>query len=124
MNDEDIDRERILAGVKTVGSAFTVAVVVFFLTMFGSAAMVEVATLAAAVAVLGWFATVDPARLVSDGGDLEPIPFALAGLGALLVGATAVVVQTATLFLVGALAAAAPIVGVVRALPRRDDGSL
>ncbi len=98
------------------GWPLVIAGAAIWLTFFGSAGAVQVATLAAAVVAFIWFASVDPARLVGPSGRPHGMVFGLAAVGVALVVTAAVLLQTATLFLVGLVVAAAGAVGAVRAI--------
>ncbi len=93
-----------------------IAAVALWLTFFGSIGLVQVATLAAAVVAFIWFGSVDPRRLVGPSGRPHPMVFGLTALGIALVVTAAVLLQTATLFLIGLVAAVAGTVGFVRAI--------
>lgn len=89
-----------------------------YLTFFGTAGTVEVATLVATVTALIWFATVDAHRLRDDRGRPHLLLFLLALTGASLVLAATLMLRTATLFLALALVVAAVAAGLWRAVWR------
>lgn len=95
-----------------IGAAFFV----LWLTFFGTAGAVEVFTLVAAVGALIWFASVDPERLVDGNRRPHTMVFGLSLLACALVLTSMLVMQTATLFLVAAVMAAALVIGVTRAI--------
>lgn len=102
--------------LRDAGWPVAIAAGAIWLTFFGSAGAVQVATLVAAVVSLIWFASVDPARLVGPSGRPHGMVFGLAAVGVALVVTAAVLLQTATLFLVGLVVAVAGTVGAVRAI--------
>ncbi len=102
--------------VGEAGWPLAIAATAVWLTFFGSAGLVQVATLAAAVVTFIWFGSVDPARLVGPSGHPHGMVFGLTVLGVALVVTAAVLLQTATLFLVGLIVAVAGTVGFVRAV--------
>jgi hypothetical protein len=87
-----------------------------WLTFFATPGTVIVATLVAAVVVLIWFSTVDPARLCDAHGRPHFMLFGLTALGGALVVTSAVFIATPTVFLVGLVVVTAALVGIVRAL--------
>lgn len=90
--------------------------VVMWLMFFAGPGTVEVATLAAAVAALVWFATVEPSRLVDERGRPQAMLFGLAGLaGGLLLTAATLFSSSTTLLTLGA-GVTAFVTGLVRAL--------
>jgi hypothetical protein len=95
-----------------IGASFFV----LWLTFFGSAGAVEVFTLVAAVGALIWFASVDPERLVDGNRRPHPMVFGLSLLAGALVLTSMLVMQSATLFLVVAVMAAALVIGLTRAV--------
>ncbi len=112
------------AGIGTV--AF-----LLWITFFSAAGAVDIATLAVAVVMLIWFATVDPARLMDGARTPSLMLFLLALMACAFVLTAALIIGTATLFLVTFLTFSAVIVGLVRALghryrqkPETDDGIL
>lgn len=87
-----------------------------WITFYADAGFVVLATLAAVVVALIWFATVDADRLVDERGRPNLFLFGLAGLGmALLVTASALLV-TATTLLTALIGVTAVATGVVRAI--------
>lgn len=90
--------------------------VVMWLTFFAGPGTVEVATLAATVAALVWFGTVEPSRLVDDRGRPQGMLFGLAALaGGLLLTAAILLSSSTTLLTLGA-GVTALVTGLVRAL--------
>ena len=105
--------------VREVGWGALVAGGAIYLTFFGTAGSVEVATLIVAVGALIWFASVDPRRLVDDALRPRFGLFALSALGVAIVLTAALVLGTGTMLAVTAITAAAWVVGVVRAVRLR-----
>lgn len=89
-----------------------------WMMFFAGPGTVEVATLAAAVAALIWFATTDPTRLVDQAGRPHPILFGLALLGIGLLVTAAAIFASSTTFLTLVVGMTALITGVVRAVRR------
>lgn len=92
------------------------AAILIWLTFFAAAGAVEVATLAAAVVALWWFATVHPGRLTDEAGRPQLMLFGLAFLGCALLVTAAALISSATTFLILGVGAAAVVVGLVRAV--------
>ncbi len=120
------DRRRFVrdlaSGVFTVGF-------ILWLTFFGTEGFVELATLAAAVGMLIWFATVEPSRLLDGPRQPSTTLFLLALLGFALVLTAALIIGTGTLLLIALLTLLAVVVGFSRAVGHRyrqpvegDDG--
>ena len=100
-----------------------------WLTFFGTAGFVELATLAAAVALLIWFATVEPIRLMDSPRQPSVMLFLLALTGFAVVLTAALVIGTGTLLFVALLTLVSIGVGFARAVGHRyrqpiegDDG--
>jgi hypothetical protein len=100
-----------------------------WLTFFGTEGFVELATLAAAIVLLIWFATVDPIRLMDSPRQPSPMVFGLALMGFAVVLTAALIIGTGTLLLVALLTLVAVGVGFARAVGHRyrqpigdDDG--
>jgi len=117
--------------VKELASGIGIVAFILWITFFGTPGFVEIATLAVAVAMLIWFATVEPQRLTSGSSAPNSMLFLLAGLASAIVLTAALVFGTATMFLVTLLTFSAVIVGFVRALghryrqtPETEDGIL
>ncbi len=123
MNEEDLARRHLLAGLRTVGAGFVIALALIWLTLAASEGTMEVGVLVVSVGILSWFATVGAENLVDETGRLTLVPFVLAAVESILALGAAVVVQTGTLFLIALIAAAAPLVGLVRAYRGAGDGS-
>lgn len=87
-----------------------------WLTFFAGPGMVEVATLAAAVVALIWFASVDPSRLVDEQGRPHIMLFGLSVLAGGLLVTAATFISTTTTLLTLAVGAAAIVTGLVRAI--------
>lgn len=124
--DPTIDRRRFVrdlaAGIVTVGF-------VLWLTFFGTEGFVELATLAAAIAMLIWFATVEPHRLMDRPRQPSTALFLLAVTGFAIVLTAALIIGTGTLLLIALLTFVAVAVGLGRAIAYRyrqpvegDDG--
>lgn len=121
-----------LGFVKELATGVGIVAFILWLTFFGTAGFVEIATLVVAVAMLIWFATVEPARLVG-GPQAAPdsMLFLLAGMTSAIVLTATLIFASATMFLVAMLTVSAAIVGFVRALghryrqkPETEDGIL
>lgn len=114
--EEPPDRAPLRHLVRDVGWGLLVAGGALYLTFFGTAGTVEVATLAVAAAALIWFASVDPIRLVDERLRPRFAIFALAAMAGAIVLTAAVVLRTGTMFLVAIVTGTAWIVGLVRAI--------
>ena len=101
----------------------TACTALVWLMFFASAGSVIVATLAAAVATLIWFSTVDADRLRDAAGRPHPLLFGLTALAGGLVVTAAVFIPTPTVFLIGCVVIAAAVVGVVRAVRASMDAA-
>lgn len=102
---------------------------ILWLTFFGTAGFVELATLLVVVALLIWFATVDPVRLMDAPNRPSLMLFFLGLVGCGLVLTAALILETGTLLLIAVLTLIALGVGLSRALafryrqpPEVDDG--
>ncbi len=100
-----------------------------WLTFFGTEGFVELATLAAAVVMLIWFATVEPSRLMDSPRQPSVMLFLLAAMGFAVVLTAALILRTGTLLFVALLTLVAVGVGFARAVGHRyrqpiegDDG--
>ncbi len=124
--DAEPDRRRFIrelaAGIAMIGF-------LLWLTFFGTEGFVELSTLAAAVAMLIWFATVEPARLMDGPRQPSTMLFLLAIMGFAVVLAAALIIGTGTLLFIALLTLVAIGVGFVRAVGHRyrqpvegDDG--
>lgn len=102
--------------VRDVAIGVGVAGFAIWLTFFATVGMVDVATLVVAVVALIWFSTTDPARLLDSRRRPNMMLFALTGLGVAVVLTAALVIGTGTMFLVFAVAGAAMVVGIIRAV--------
>lgn len=110
------DGSRLRRFLRDLGIGIGTTAVVLWLTFFGTAGAVEVATLVGVVAGAIWLATVDAARLVDRAGRPSPMLFGLAVVAAALVLTSMVVLGSATLFLVMGIALAGLVAGLSRAI--------
>lgn len=122
------ERDR-LRFAKELAAGIGVVAFLLWLTFFGTAGLVEIATLAMAVTTLIWFATVEPERLTDGTRTPSLMLFLLAAMASAVVLTAALIMGTATLFLVALITFTAVGVGLVRALGHRhrsaqevDDG--
>jgi hypothetical protein len=120
------DRRRFL---RELASGIGMIGFLLWLTFFGTAGFVEVATLAAAVVMLIWFSTVEPARLMDAPRQPSVMLFLLAVMGFAVVLTAALIIGTGTLLFVALLTLVAVGVGFARAVSHRyrqpiegDDG--
>ena len=90
-----------------------------WLTFFGTEGFVELATLAAAVVMLIWFATVEPIRLMDSPRQPSVMLFLLALLGFAVVLTAALIIGTGTLLFVALLTLVSIGVGFARAVGHR-----
>lgn len=84
--------------------------------LFATAGTLEVVTLLVTVALLVWFGTVDPLRLVDDTRRPLGRLFLLAGLGLALLTSALVALGSATMLLTLTIGLSALITGAVRAV--------
>lgn len=126
--DPEIRRDR-RRFVRELSSGVAAIAFILWLTFFGTEGFVELATLAAAVVMLIWFATVEPARLMDSPRQPSLMLFLLALLGFAVVLTAALIIGTGTLLFVAFLTLAAIGVGFARAVGHRyrqpiegDDG--
>ncbi len=87
-----------------------------WLTFFGTEGFVELSTLAAAVVMLIWFATVEPTRLMARPRQPSAMLFLLAIMGFAVVLTAALILRTGTLLFVALLTLVAIGVGFARAV--------
>lgn len=120
MTDEEAasvaDKRRFL---RELASGTAMVGFILWLTFFGTAGLVEVATLVVAVAVLIWFATVDPVRLMDSPDRPSLMLFFLGLVGCGLVLTAALILETGTLLLIAGLTLIALGIGLSRALAFR-----
>lgn len=112
------DRLRRRRFLRDLGIGTGTAAAVLWLTFFGTAGAVELATLAGVVAGAIWMATVDPRRLVDPAGRPSLMLFGLAAVATALVLTSMVVLGSATLFLVMGIAFVGFVAGLSRAIGR------
>lgn len=102
--------------LRDLGIGVGTAAVVLWLTFFGTAGAVELATLIGVVAGAIWMATVNPRRLVDPSGRPSLMLFGLAAVATALVLTSMVALGSATLFLVMGIACAGFVAGLSRAI--------
>ena len=126
----DPSRDRVRFA-KELATGIGAVAFILWITFFSTAGFVEIATLAVAVAMLIWFATVEPERLMSGPRTLSSTLFLLVSLASAVVLTATLIFGTATMFLVMILTFSAVVVGLVRALghryrqkPETEDGVL
>lgn len=126
--DPSRDRARF---IKELATGLAMVAFILWITFFSTAGFVEIATLAVAVAMLIWFATVEPERLMDGPRRPSSMLFLLASLASAVVLTATLIFGTATMFLVTILTFGAVVVGIVRALshryrqkPETEDGIL
>lgn len=112
----DQARRPLRPAARDLGIGIGASAAALYLTFFATAGAVEVATLAATVAGLIWFATVEPRRLLDERGRPHLTLFVLAGAAMALVLATTLVLRTGTLFLSLGVAVGAVTSGLWRAV--------
>ena len=102
--------------VREFGFGVLVAVAILWLTLFGDAGTVQIATLALTVVAGIWFATVDARRLVDSAGRPHLMLFFLAAVGVAVLATGMLIFSTVTLLLVLAVGLTGTAVGFYRAL--------
>jgi uncharacterized membrane protein len=126
--DPDARQER-LKFARELASGIAMIAFLLWLTFFGTEGFVELATLAAAVVMLIWFSTVDPARLMDGPRQPSVMLFLLASMGFAVVLTAALIIGTGTLLFVALVTLISIGVGFARAVGHRyrqplegDDG--
>ena len=114
--DKELDRRGFF---RDLASGIAMVAFILWITFFSTEGFVEIATLAVAVAMLIWFASVEPDRLMDGPRQPSVMLFTLGGLAVALVLTAAVLLQTGTLLFVAFLTLCAVAVGFVRALNAR-----
>ena len=89
---------------------------ILWITFFSTAGFVEVTMLGMAVALLIWFATVEPSRLLDSPKRPSAMLFFLATLGLAVMLTGALILATATMLFATALGVIAVVIGLARAL--------
>lgn len=124
--DAQTDRRRF---IRELASGVAMIGFLLWLTFFGTEGFVELATLAAAVALLIWFATVEPGRLMDGPRQPSVMLFLLGGMGFAVVLTAALIIRTGTLMFIALLTLVSIGVGLTRAIGHRyrqplegDDG--
>lgn len=92
---------------------------ILWITFFSTAGFVEIAMLGLAVALLIWFSTVDPERLIDPPNRPSLMLFFLATVGMALMLTGALIIQTATLLFATGVGFVSVAIGLVRALSHR-----
>jgi len=109
--------------VRDLGLGIGVSASVLWLTFFGTAGAVQMATLIVAVGALIWFSTVEVPRLRDDRGRPNMMLFGLTAVAGALVVTATVFIGTPTVFVIGAIVVAAATIGIVRAIRAAMDGA-
>lgn len=111
-----LNNDRLIDGLKSVLFGLGVCAALLYMFFFATAGSVQVVVLLATIAMLIWFGTADPARMV----DIRLRPhwrlFLLAGLGLALLISAMLVLSSGTMLLTLALGLAAIAIGLFRAI--------
>jgi hypothetical protein len=111
-------------GVRSVLFGLGVCAGLLYMFFFATAGSVQVVVLLATIAMLIWFGTADPARLVDSSRRPHWRLFLLAGLGlALLISAT-LALSSGTMLLTLAIGLIAITIGLFRAIRHGIDGEV
>jgi peptidoglycan/LPS O-acetylase OafA/YrhL len=108
--------ERLIEGLKTVLFGLAVCGGLLYMFFFATAGSIQVAVLLGTIAMLLWFGTAHPARLVDANGKPQWRLFMLAIVGLALLLSAMVALSSGTMLVTLAVGVVAIAVGVVRAI--------
>lgn len=116
--------DRLIDGVKSVLFGVGICAGLLYMFFFATAGSVQVVVLLATIAMLVWFGTADPARMV----DVRRRPhwrlFFLAGLGLALLISAMLVLSSGTMLLTLAFGLVGIAIGLFRAIRHGLDGEV
>ena len=107
---------RLAEAIKTVLFGLTVCAGLLYMFFFATAGSVQVVVLAVTVAMLLWFGSANPARLVDGNGRPHWRLFLLSALGMALLVSSMLVFSSGTMLLTLAIGLVAITIGLVRAI--------
>lgn len=114
----------LVEGVKSVLFGLGVCAGLLYMSFFATAGSVQVVVLLATIAMLIWFGTADPARLVDNSRRPHWRLFLLAGLGLALLISAMLALSSGTMLLTLAIGLIAIAIGLFRAIRHRIDGEV
>ena len=115
---------RLIDGVRSVLFGLAVCAGLLYMFFFATAGSVQVAVLVATIAMLIWFGTADPARMVDSHRRPHWRLFLLAGLGLALLISAMLALSSGTMLLTLAIGLVAIGIGLVRAIRHGFDGEI
>jgi hypothetical protein len=115
---------RQVEGVKSVLLGLGVCAGLLYMFFFATAASVQVVVLLATMAMLIWFGTADPARMVDSNRRPHWRLFLLAGLGLALLISAMLALSSGTMLLTLAIGLIAIAIGLFRAIRHGIDGEV
>jgi hypothetical protein len=115
---------RQVEGVKSVLFGLGVCAGLLYMFFFATAGSVQVVVLLATIAMLIWFGTADPARMVDGSRRPHWRLFLLAGLGLALLISAMLALSSGTMLLTLAIGLIAIAIGLFRAIRHGIDGEV
>lgn len=115
---------RPVEGVKSVLFGLGVCAGLLYMFFFATAGSVQVVVLLATIAMLIWFGTADPARMVDANSRPHWRLFLLAGLGLALLISAMLALSSGTMLLTLAVGLIAIAIGLFRAIRHGIDGEV
>jgi hypothetical protein len=115
---------RLAEGVKSVLFGLGVCAGLLYMFFFATAGSVQVLVLLATIAMLIWFGTADPARMVDGSRRPHWRLFLLAGLGLALLISAMLALSSGTMLLTLAIGLIAIATGLFRAIRHGIDGEV
>lgn len=115
---------RLADGLKTVFVGLAVCAGLLYMFFFATAGSVQVVVLLGTTAMLLWFGTASPARLVDTNRRPQWRLFLLAGLGLALLVSAMLAFSSGTMLLTLAIGLIAIALGLIRALRHGIDGEV
>lgn len=115
---------RLVEGLKTSFFGLAVCAGLLYMFFFASAGSVQVVVLLGTIAMLLWFGTASPARLVDTNRRPHWRLFLLAGLGLTLLVSAMLALSSGTMLLTLAIGLIAIALGLIRAIRHGVDGKV
>ena len=115
---------RQVEGVKSVLFGLGVCAGLLYMFFFATAASVQVVVLLATIAMLIWFGTADPARMVDSNRRPHWRLFLLAGLGLALLISAMLALSSGTMLMTLAIGLVAIAIGLLRAIRHGLEGDV
>jgi hypothetical protein len=115
---------RQVEGVKSVLFGLGVCAGLLYMFFFATAATVQVVVLLATIAMLIWFGTADPARMVDSNRRPHWRLFLLAGLGLALLISAMLALSSGTMLMTFAIGLVAIAIGLLRAIRHGLEGDV